>query len=149
VLSGPKEEGGTLVTFLKPDVEPHDDASRVVGRRTTYHGEEHPYLRGHTVIVVALLEGALENEEYGYLQDDEAIRAAGGVGPRDRVEVTPWLEQKGRVSFVTSDPRATDLACFADLGTERTGGETREGRTVWSSNAKLIAPNLPSQRRND
>ena len=33
VLSGPKEEGGTLVTFLKPDVEQHDDPSRVVAER--------------------------------------------------------------------------------------------------------------------
>lgn len=123
MLSGPKEEGGTLVTFLKPDVEPHDDPSRIVGRQTTYHGDEHPYLRGYTVVVVALLKGALEVEEYDYLQDDDAIRAAGGVGPLDRVEVTPWLEREGRVSFVTSDPRATDLACFADLDAEAAGRE--------------------------
>jgi len=115
VLSGPKKEGGTLVTFLKPDVEPHDDPSRIVGRRTTYHGDEHPHLRGYTVVVVALLKDALDIEDCDYLQDDAAIRAAGGVGPRDRVEVTPWLEDKGRVSFVTSDPRAIDLVCFADL----------------------------------
>ena len=130
MLSGPKEEGGTLVTFLKPEVEPHDDPSRVVGRRTTYQGDEHPYLRGYTVVVVALLKGALEVEEYGYLQDDDAIRAAGGVGPLDRVEVTPWLEDKGRVSFVTSDPRAIDLACFANLGAEAAGREPgKQGRS--------------------
>jgi len=33
----------------------------------------------------------------------------------DRVEVQPWLEAEGRFSFVASDPRAIDLACFASL----------------------------------
>ncbi|MCA9605651.1 MAG: hypothetical protein KC619_08660 [Myxococcales bacterium] len=114
---------------MKPDVEPHDDPSRIVGRRTTYDGNEHPYLRGSTVVVVALLKDALDIEDCDYLQDDDAIRAAGGVGPRDRVEVTPWLEDKGRVSFVTSDPRAIDLACFADLDTEPTGEPEKEERS--------------------
>lgn len=118
MLSAPEEKGAALVTFLTPDVEPHDDPSRVIGRRTTYQGDEHPYLRGYKVVVVALLKSALDIEDCDYLQDDDAIRTAGGVGPRDRVEVTPWLEQKGRVSFVTSDPRAIDLACFADLAAE-------------------------------
>lgn len=126
MLSGPETDGPILVTFLKPDVEPHDDPTRVVGRRTSYHGDEHPYLRGHTVVVTALLKDALDVEDCDYLQDDDAIRAAGGVGPRDRVEVTPWLEDKGRVSFVTSDPRAIDLACFADLDTEHGGEEPAE-----------------------
>lgn len=125
MLSGPKNGRGA-VTFLTPDVEPHDDPDRIVGRRTTYHGDEHPYLRGYSVVVVALLKGALEDEEYGYLQDDDAIRAAGGVGLRDRVEVAPWLERKGRVSFVTSDPRAIDLACFADRAIDTAGREPAE-----------------------
>jgi hypothetical protein len=33
----------------------------------------------------------------------------------DRVEVQPWLAAEGRFSFVSSDPRAIDLACFASL----------------------------------
>lgn len=28
--------------ILGPNVEPHDDPSRVIGRRTPYHGDEHP-----------------------------------------------------------------------------------------------------------
>jgi hypothetical protein len=33
----------------------------------------------------------------------------------DRIEVQPWLEAESRFSFVTSDPRAVDLECFAHL----------------------------------
>jgi hypothetical protein len=33
----------------------------------------------------------------------------------DRVEVQPWIEKEGRFSFASSDPRAIDVACFADL----------------------------------
>jgi len=33
----------------------------------------------------------------------------------DRIEVQPWLEREQRWSFVTSDPRAIDLACFRHL----------------------------------
>ena len=32
-----------------------------------------------------------------------------------RFEVQPWIEKEGRFSFASSDPRAIDLACFADL----------------------------------
>lgn len=45
---------GTAV-ILGPNVEPHDDPSRVIGRRTAYHGHEHPYLRGYDVVIVAVL----------------------------------------------------------------------------------------------
>ena len=41
--------------------------------------------------------------------------ARGGVTAHDRVEVQPWLEREQRWSFVTSDPRAIDLACFRHL----------------------------------
>lgn len=41
-----------------PDVEPHDDTTRVIGRRTRYHGNDHPYLRGHDVVIVAVLKDA-------------------------------------------------------------------------------------------
>ncbi len=44
----------------------------------------------------------------------DAIRAAGGVGPDDRVEVAAILPKEG-LSFVTSDPRAVDLKCFEEL----------------------------------
>jgi hypothetical protein len=39
---------------------------------------------------------------------------AGGVTAEDCIEVLPWLAAEGRFSFVSSDPRATDLACFRE-----------------------------------
>ena len=118
---------GTVVVEV-PDVEPHDDPRRVIGRRTTYHGVEHPYLRGHDVVIVAVLKDALQVEEHRYLTSDEEIERTGGVGPADRVEVAPVLPDEGRLSFVTSDPRAVDLACFARL--------TRNSETATKPNAR-------------
>lgn len=105
---------GTAV-ILGPSVQPHDDPARVIGRRTTYHGDEHPYLRGYDVVIVAVLKDALRVEEHGHLTTDEEIRGAGGVSADDRIEVAPVLPKEGRLSFVTSDPRATDLEVFRHL----------------------------------
>ena len=101
--------------ILAPGVEPHDDTRRIIGRRTHYHGDEHRYLHGHEVVIVAVLKDALRVEEHGYLTDDDAIALAGGVTVHDRIEVAPWIEKEGRFSFVTSDPRAADLEVFAHL----------------------------------
>ena len=105
---------GTAV-ILGPNVEPHDDPTRVIGRRTTYHGDEHAYLCGYDVVIVAVLKGALRVEEYGHLTTEEVVRGAGGVDVDDRVEVAPFLPKEGRLSFVTSDPRAIDLEAFRHL----------------------------------
>jgi hypothetical protein len=88
---------------------------KVIGLRTRYTGTEHPYLREHEVEVVGVLKGAMLNngEEYGYLTDDEAIAAAGGVTCQDRIDVAPVLGD--RLSFATSDARATDLEVFVHL----------------------------------
>jgi hypothetical protein len=50
-----------------------------------------------------------------YLRDEDEIARAGGVATDDRIEVQPWLEGEQRWSFVTSDPRAVDLAIFQEL----------------------------------
>ena len=105
---------GTAV-ILGPDVEPHDDPARVIGRRTTYHGDEHPYLRGYEVVIVAVLKDALRVDEHGHLTTDDEIRGAGGVSTDDRIEVAPVLPKEGRLSFVKSDPRAIDLEMFRHL----------------------------------
>ena len=105
---------GTAV-ILGPNVEPHDDPTRVIGRRTTYHGDEHAYLHGYHVVIVAVLKGALRVEEYGHLTNEEEVRGAGGVDAGDRIEVAPFLPKEGRLSFVTSDPRAIDLEAFHHL----------------------------------
>lgn len=49
------------------------------------------------------------------LRDDDEVEHAGGVTAHERVEGQPWLEREQRWSFVTSDPRAIDLACFRHL----------------------------------
>ena len=105
---------------------------KIIGTITTYHGDEHAYLRGYQVRVVAVLKGGARPDinvgsevDPEYLTDDDAIRRAGGVTAEDRVEVVPWLEREGRFSFVASDPRAVDLDCFETLrdGTEQYSGD--------------------------
>lgn len=112
----------TKAIILAPSIEPHDDPRRVIGRRTRYHGDEHRYLRGYEVAIVAVLKDALRIEEPGYLTDDDAIARLGGVTAFDRIEVAPFIEKEGRFSFVTSDPKAVDLACFSTLIGGASGG---------------------------
>ena len=116
-----------IAIVLRPDVEPHTDPARVIGRRTTCDNDEHPYLRGHQVVVVAVLKNALRTDEYQSLATDEEIRAAGGVGPDDRLEVAPILPD-GTLSFATSDPRATDVHGFCDRARHGTGRRPRGKR---------------------
>ncbi len=94
--------------------------TKTIGTTSTYDGNEHPYLRGHKVRIVAVLPHAaaadFDSARYGRgLRDDDEVEHAGGVTAHDRVEVQPWLEREQRWSFVTSDPRAIDLACFRHL----------------------------------
>ena len=103
---------GTVV-FLTPDVTPHDDATKIIGRKTRYFGDEHRYLHGYDVVIVAVLKNSLRMENCPYLTTDEDIKNAGGIDQYDRIEVTPIMpEQGGRLSFATSDPKATDLEAF-------------------------------------
>ncbi len=93
---------------------------KTIGLETVYRGSEHRYLGGLRVRIVAVLKGAARegrdpDEDYAYLKDDDEIARAGGVTADDRIEVQPWMEKEQRFSFVTSDPRAIDLECFAEL----------------------------------
>ena len=93
---------------------------KTLGTTTNYAGTEHAYLRGHRVRIVAVLKNALRadydpDQDGQYIRDDEDLERAGGVTADDRVEVQPWLAAERRFSFVSSDPRAIDLACFASL----------------------------------
>lgn len=92
----------------------------IIGTTTSYHGDEHPYLRGHKVLIIAVIKHALRadydpDRDDQYLTDQHELERAGGVTADDRVEVQPWIDKEGRFSFVSSDPRAIDLACFASL----------------------------------
>ncbi|MGA7742369.1 MAG: hypothetical protein WBV96_14740 [Polyangia bacterium] len=94
--------------------------AKILGSTTTYHGDEHPYLRGLKVRIVAVMKRAAApdhdpDRDGSYLRDEDAIARAGGVTAEDRVEVQPWLEGEQRWNFVCSDPRALDLGCFKKL----------------------------------
>ena len=93
---------------------------KVIGTITTCDSDDHPYLRGYQVKIVAVIKNAADldndpDEDDGYITDDEDLARAGGITADDRVEVQPWIESKGRFSFVSSDPKATDLACFSEM----------------------------------
>jgi len=94
---------------------------KTIGTVTTYHGTEHPFLKGYKVRIVAVLKNAdkpgidVDGPEYQNISDDIDLERAGGVTVFDRIEVAPWIEKEGRFSFVTSDPKAVDLACFKGL----------------------------------
>ena len=93
---------------------------KVIGTITTYHGGEFGFLKDHKVKVIAVMKDCDDEEsDDSYITDDDHLRRAGGISANDRVEVTPWIESKGRFSFATSDPMATDLACFAELTEEQ------------------------------
>ena len=90
--------------------------AKILGSTTTYHGTEHPYLRDCTVRIVAVMKrAATPDQDDSYLRDEAELACAGGVTADDRVEVQPWIEAEQRWSFVTSDPRAIDLAIFRNL----------------------------------
>jgi len=93
---------------------------KTLGATTTYDGTEHGYLRGHKLRIIAVLKNALRDDydpdqDGQYIREEDDLERAGGVTTDDRVEVQPWLAAEGRFSFVSSDPRAIDLACFASL----------------------------------
>lgn len=95
--------------------------AKILGSTTTYHGTEHPYLKGYKVRIVAVLKNAarpdidVDGPDYAHLSDEDDLARAGGVTADDRIEVQPWMEKESRFSFVTSDPRAVDLGCFRKL----------------------------------
>jgi hypothetical protein len=95
---------------------------KTIGKVTTFIGKnEHQYLKGYKVRIIAVLKNAarpgidVDGPDYDHISDDDDLIRAGGVTANDCVEVQPWIEQEGRFSFVSSDPRATDLACFRNL----------------------------------
>lgn len=100
--------------------------AKTIGTTTTYTGTEHSYLRGYKVRIVAVMKNGARDDidvdgpDYARIDDEDDLVLAGGVTADDRVEVQPWLEEDQRWSFVTSDPKAVDLACFARLRRART-----------------------------
>jgi hypothetical protein len=89
-------------------------APKLIGSDTKYIGTEHAYLAGYAVRIVAVMKNALVSDEHEYLTTDAEIASAGGVTADDRIEIAPIM-RGGRVSFASSDARATDLDCFREL----------------------------------
>ena len=95
---------------------------KVIGQITTYDGHGQPWLRGHQLKIIAVLKGralpdADVDDEDSHITEDEHLARAGGVTADDRVEVVPFIEQEGRWSFASSDPKALELAAFKHLKT--------------------------------
>ena len=95
--------------------------TKTIGTITTCQSDVLRYLAGHKVRIVAVLKNAarpgidVDGPDYQHITDDDDLARAGGVSSDDRVEVQPWIAQEDRFSFVSSDPKACDLACFAHL----------------------------------
>lgn len=96
----------------------------VIGRRTRFLGTsgEHPHLRGHDVVVIAVIPGSatiVPGVEHDYVTDEQVLTEAGGLDVgSDRLDVQPLNSdlaapggEKNR--FATSDVRATDLEAWA------------------------------------
>lgn len=86
-------------------------AAKVIGAVTTYLGNDYGMKPGHKVKIIAVLP----NDEDAYIRDDDELARRGGVKASDRIEVQPWIEKEGRFSWVTNDPKATELEAFKNL----------------------------------
>ncbi len=98
--------------------------SKVIGTVTTCNSTEHRYLAHHEVKIVAVIKGAAAPDldpdaDLAIATTDEELERLGGLDAHDRVEVTPWIASEGRFSFVTSDPKAVDLAAFELLAARK------------------------------
>jgi len=97
------------------------EAAQVIGAVTTYLGEEHGYMKGYKVKIIAVLTNAAspdydpDAETSCSITDDEELQHRGGVTANDRLDVQPWIEKEGRFSWVSSDARVTDTEMFKHL----------------------------------
>jgi len=101
-----------------------DQMGKVIGTVTTCNSNEHRYLAHHEVKIVAVIKGAAAPDldpdaDLAIATTDEELGRLGGLDAHDRVEVAPWIASEGRFSFVTSDPKATDLAAFELLAARK------------------------------
>ena len=89
---------------------------KTIGNTTTYQGSEFGFMKNQKVRIVAILRSEVDpDSEDAFVKDDQHLTRLGGVKAGDRIEVQPWIEKEGRFSWVTSDPKAVDLACFKHL----------------------------------
>lgn len=86
----------------------------IIGTVTEYIGSDYGFSKNHKVRIIAVLKNAGEGE-HEYVGNDKRLQEVGGVTAADRIEVLPWIEKESRYSFASSDPKATELACFKKL----------------------------------
>ena len=100
--------------------------SKVIGLRTKFTGGsgEHSYLKGHGVVIIGVIRGALvvtPGVDYEYVGDNDALAAVGGLDlDADRLDVAPVVPDPAvpegeRPSFASSDVRPSDLDAFAPV----------------------------------
>jgi len=87
-------------------------SKKIIGAVTTYLGSSYGIKKGQEVRIVAVMKA---NDPESYCRDDWELTRAGGIAREDRVEIQPWIEKEKRFSFVTSDPKASELAMFKSL----------------------------------
>ena len=109
-----------VLTMKNSTTHPEATMKKIIGSTTTCTSDEHRYLTGYTVRILAVIKNAARPDydpdaDDTYITDDEDLKRAGGITADDRVDVQPWIAKEGRFSFASSDPKAIDLACFAHL----------------------------------
>jgi hypothetical protein len=94
---------------------------KVVGLTTTYVGHTIPGYHGKRVRILAVMRAGTDPDgDEHYVTSDATLARLGGVTKHDRVDVAE-LRANGTlsfvsfVSFVSCDPLATELECFASL----------------------------------
>ena len=86
--------------------------SNIVGLVAEYHGDAHPYLRGHPVCVMFVVKRPDGNPDNGVVCDtNKELAATGGLDPeRDIIEVVAWLGHPyHRWGAIPSDVKLADL----------------------------------------
>jgi hypothetical protein len=108
----------------EPSATEEDQMGKVIGMITTCNSTEHRYLAHHEIKIVAVIKGAATPDldpdaDLAIATTDEELERLGGLEANDRVEVVPWIESESRFSFVTSDPKAIDLAAYELLAARK------------------------------
>ena len=81
-------------------------------------GDDHPYLDGHDVRVIAVLRPPTSGnpDDMAIFKTDTEVATEGGVHVGGKLDVQPWIPDDGggHYSFVSSDVQAS-LPCFDHL----------------------------------
>lgn len=87
---------------------------KTIGQITMYYGQGWPQMYGTKVRMSIVHKNGLApdsdpDDDSNYIDNDEDLAKAGGLGELDWVDVYPWIESEGRFSWVAHDAHAVDL----------------------------------------